>query len=378
MITFALRKRPHLRRVLEGINDYARQKGNWELFLPYYYPTMDHAELAPYHAPLDALIAGVPGDEYLLQLEALHLPTVLVDYSPQPEWASTVVIDYGEVAALAIRHFTEQGIRNIASVGSLNHLKHDHRELMKSLKSAAKKAALDIHHFTDGPVIRTHGFTVKNQLVDLAGWMQTLPKPCAVICGDDEYAGRVSMATFRAGLQIGHDILLLGCGDERLFCESQVPPLSSIGLGYRALGWAAATRIDQLLQDPTQAHTNSLIHGTEIRVRRSSRRGGKAGSLVARAVSHIWQNTGTAMGVEELSQFLRVSRSTLGRHFNEALGHGPLQEIHAARIAHACGLLVDSQLPLSEIAQRSGFSDQAHMCRQLRKATGKSPGQWRI
>lgn len=376
MITFSLRERPYLRRVLHGINAYARQKGDWELFLPYFYPRLEAAELAGYHAPIDAVIAGVPGEEHLLKLKELRLPTVLINYLPRPEWASAVAIDYAQVAALAIQHFSEQGIRSFATVGSLNHLKHDHREFMTRLHSAAANSSIEMVHFTEGPAILTHGLSVQNQLADLALWLRSLPSPCAVICGDDEYAGRVKLAAFRAELQIGHDLLLLGCGDDRLYCESLSPNLSSIGLGYRALGWEAAAQADKLLDFPGQPHSSLLIRDAEIRVRRSSRRSGKAGSLVARAVSHIWSNVGTISGVDAVARQFGVSRTTLGRHFNAEVGHGPLQEIHASRIAHACDLLMDSSLPIAEIAHQCGFADQAHMSRQLRKVTGKSPGQW--
>jgi AraC-like DNA-binding protein len=40
-------------------------------------------------------------------------------------------------------------------------------------------------------------------------------------------------------------------------------------------------------------------------------------------------------------------------------------------------LMKSSSKALSEIAIDCGFSDQAHMCRQFRRATGVSPNAWR-
>ena len=34
-------------------------------------------------------------------------------------------------------------------------------------------------------------------------------------------------------------------------------------------------------------------------------------------------------------------------------------------------------MPLSEIALDCGFADQAHLCREFSKSTGKSPAAWR-
>lgn len=46
------------------------------------------------------------------------------------------------------------------------------------------------------------------------------------------------------------------------------------------------------------------------------------------------------------------------------------------RLRRAISLLEQGH-PLAEIAATSGFSDQAHMCRTVRAATGMSPGQLR-
>jgi transcriptional regulator GlxA family with amidase domain len=40
-------------------------------------------------------------------------------------------------------------------------------------------------------------------------------------------------------------------------------------------------------------------------------------------------------------------------------------------------LMTSTSKSLCEIAIDCGFSDQAHMCRQFRRATGASPNVWR-
>jgi AraC family transcriptional regulator len=47
------------------------------------------------------------------------------------------------------------------------------------------------------------------------------------------------------------------------------------------------------------------------------------------------------------------------------------------RIEVACRALLNSDTPIVEIALRSGFSDQSHLCRTLKQYTGMSPRQFR-
>ncbi len=47
------------------------------------------------------------------------------------------------------------------------------------------------------------------------------------------------------------------------------------------------------------------------------------------------------------------------------------------RVHRAMALINDTRLSLAEIAFLTGFSDQAHMTRVMKKATGQTPGNLR-
>ena len=74
---------------------------------------------------------------------------------------------------------------------------------------------------------------------------------------------------------------------------------------------------------------------------------------------------------------MRVSRRTLERRFEATLGDSVASSIRRAHVERATQLLIDTDLPLDEVADASGFK----FARQLRiaflKSVGSSPNQFR-
>ena len=59
--------------------------------------------------------------------------------------------------------------------------------------------------------------------------------------------------------------------------------------------------------------------------------------------------------------------------YNETMG----EYVQKLRIAHASKLLLDKEIPLIDIAQSAGFSDQSHFTRIFKRFVGITPGAFR-
>jgi AraC-like DNA-binding protein len=70
-------------------------------------------------------------------------------------------------------------------------------------------------------------------------------------------------------------------------------------------------------------------------------------------------------------------RETLSRHFRQLYGVDAARFRGEARARRAWRLVVDTELPLVEIAAITGHADQPHMTRAVRALTGRTPGAWR-
>ena len=77
----------------------------------------------------------------------------------------------------------------------------------------------------------------------------------------------------------------------------------------------------------------------------------------------------SVMGTYLEAHFSRAFRCTFGR--------SPHAFLIRWRIELAAQYMLQTEAPLSEIAIRCGFLDQAHLCHQFRRIAGHSPAAWR-
>lgn len=84
-----------------------------------------------------------------------------------------------------------------------------------------------------------------------------------------------------------------------------------------------------------------------------------------------------AFDINTLSSIMKVNRWTLRRAFRRFLHTTPSAFLIDMRLDYAFRLLQSSRLPVSLIAQKSGFSDTSYFCKVIRKATGRSPSKLR-
>lgn len=78
----------------------------------------------------------------------------------------------------------------------------------------------------------------------------------------------------------------------------------------------------------------------------------------------------------ELEAVAGLDRWALARQFRLAFGTSPSSYRVQRQVARAQGLIRQG-LALAEVAAAAGFSDQSHLGRQFRRATGLTPAQWR-
>lgn len=83
------------------------------------------------------------------------------------------------------------------------------------------------------------------------------------------------------------------------------------------------------------------------------------------------------LSLSELAADAGVHPSYLARTFRARHGCTIGAYLRRLRVDYAADRLRNTDVPLAEIAQAAGYADQGHFTRQFRRATGRTPGEYR-
>jgi len=111
--------------------------------------------------------------------------------------------------------------------------------------------------------------------------------------------------------------------------------------------------------------------------RRNSPRGGLAPWQQKRVLAYIESNISRGLRVADLAGVVHLSISHFSRAFAESFGQTPFAYVTVRRIRYAQVIMLNTRVPLSQVALDCGMCDQAHFTRVFRKTVGISPSLWR-
>ncbi|MBP7336362.1 helix-turn-helix domain-containing protein [Niveispirillum sp.] len=96
-----------------------------------------------------------------------------------------------------------------------------------------------------------------------------------------------------------------------------------------------------------------------------------------RVLLFVEQNLDDDLSLVTLAAVAGLSPSHFARRFKAALGEAPHRYVLARRVNWAKRLLLETEMPLAEIAAAAGFSSQAHLTGIFGRAVGVTPGAYR-
>lgn len=94
-------------------------------------------------------------------------------------------------------------------------------------------------------------------------------------------------------------------------------------------------------------------------------------------LSYIHRNFGEKITLEEIAAAANVSEREANRIFQKIIRQSPFEYLLNYRLSMAKELLSHSDLSITEISYRCGFTDSAYMGKQFRKANGITPKEYR-
>lgn len=98
---------------------------------------------------------------------------------------------------------------------------------------------------------------------------------------------------------------------------------------------------------------------------------------IGESITYMKANIDKIITIEELASHLKFSSSHYSALFRNKTGISPIEYFIKLKIQYACQLLSQSDLRISDIADKIGYEDTFYFSRLFKKVTGKSPRDYK-
>jgi transcriptional regulator GlxA family with amidase domain len=105
--------------------------------------------------------------------------------------------------------------------------------------------------------------------------------------------------------------------------------------------------------------------------------GGLSAGAMRRVREYMEVHLGESIDLSMLAGVAGLSVHHFARQFKQSIGVTPHHYLTKKRVERAQEMLAQTDLPLSEIAYATGFSDQSHLARHFRYMLGTTPREFR-
>jgi LacI family transcriptional regulator len=367
-------------RIFAGIVDFLRTGVDWELV----YDAPSGFDLPP--TPVDANWVGdglitfrhTAEEAKLWRARGVKVVNLSAEVPADCDPFARVTLDNEAVALAAVGHFLHDlGLKDLAFWHDPD--RNYSCERWEAFERFGRHAGCRVH-LVEVPACR-HPPEIRADEISRRAWPQLLrlPKPCGLFAKDDIAATWALRLCRTTGLRCPDDLAVLGVNDDPVFCHTSTPPLSSIRFPGRKVGFIAAELLHRLMtgQDAAGDERIRVAPGPLV-PRESTGQPDPGDELVAKALDAIrGAPPHHVLSVPDLCQLVGVSRESLRKRMQAAVGTTPKQEIDRVRLARLKMALVTRDATLESLADEFGFTGAEELCRFFKRLTGTSPGRYR-
>lgn len=108
-----------------------------------------------------------------------------------------------------------------------------------------------------------------------------------------------------------------------------------------------------------------------------SKRRNSNNEVMRMLVRHVEEHYREPVSLQTLSDLAHMNQQYISRLFKEMTGTAFIDYLTGIRFREACRLLVETDRPVVEIAESTGFGQKQNLFRIFRKYTGLTPGEYR-
>ena len=360
----------YCRGVMRGIKSYADQGDCW--IFGTVRSTQDLPAIIEKHQPAGVLtlIFEMPA-----QLKSATTPIVSFGNIDASMSLPTVDVDDLAVGQLAATYFMERGFKQLAFVGCPQ--RHYVRLREKGFSDAVNAAGLEYRSYHDPEFPDTSRVWTWTTDPALHQWLTHLPRPTGLFAANDAVGVRLIENCRRLELRVPEDVAIIGVDDDDLYCQMARPTLSSIKQPLERIGYEAARLLDRLMSGKKPPRKPRLFPPVGVVTRQSSDILAISDAEVAGMIRYLHDNAHRPISIKQALQEMPMSRRSLERKFRQTLGRSPLAELLRVRLRSAQNLLSSTDLPMSTIAEQTGFGSGKQFSTMFHKHLGTTPSVYR-
>ncbi len=370
------------RDLCEGITSYAQEH---ERLTPFF---VDIGSLGDPKAlsRFDGFIARVMTDAIARRLAASGKPVVDVYYGkPRPGFA-VVKTNHNRIGSLAAEHFIERRFENFGFCGFAGgrFSEYCRQAFRRALSSRGRSCDSyepppGASYEFDPSVLINERLNRAQDADELARWVKGARKPIAVLCPNDLRAWQLLHVCRDCGIDVPHDVAVLGLDNDVLVCGFSKPTISSIDPNTAEIGRMAARTLMEMIEDPGRAGRQTVrqVAPAGIVTRASTDVYPVSPPWLSDALVFIRRHIADNLTASDVYARLGLSHTVVDAAFRKSLGTTVQKTISAARIDEARRLLRTSGLSISAVAARCGFASQEYFTRSFTSAEGMPPSAFK-
>ena len=352
---------------MSGIFRYLNEIGSsWEFVIMHEYmkASCDYLKRLVSEGLDGAIFTAVDiPDDTVKFMSDIRLPVVTIALKlPKRDNLSFVLSDNAAQSRLAAQEFLKSGRFHSYAYVPLVESPDWCQIHERGFRQTISKFGFDLTVFTSPP---------ENDRAKMIRWIRELPKPAAIFAACDYRANDILLSAHKARIKVPDEVEVMGMDNDIILCENSVPRLTSIQPDFEQQGYLAAKLLDRLLSGDNTS-TSVSVGPREIAWRESALPFGRPGGiLVQRALDFINREYASGIGVQDVVDYLKVSRPLADLRFRQFRKQSILSTITEIRLTKTRELLLSaSHLSIADVCRQAGWNSERYPKRLFLKRFG--------
>jgi LacI family transcriptional regulator len=282
-------------------------------------------------------------------------------------------VDNQAVAVMVLQHLLDRGLRRFAFFSDRRGRNRWSDQRCDLFRNAVASAGYRCETFMS----RQSSSSWESEQTQLSEWLLKLPKPIGIMACNDDRGQQLLDACVRIGAHVPDEVAVIGVDNDACLCDLALPAMTSVDVNGERNGYEAAKLLDRLMRGCKPPKRPVYFPPRQIVVRQSTDTLALGDAEVSSVVRYLRDHGCTGIRIEDAFAQVPVSRSALTRRFKKLLNRTPMAELTRVRLERARQLLLESELGISQVATKCGFSEAKYLITVFHREFGVTPHAFR-